>query len=132
MEIRGNAQRPAKLGPTQWFTGTVWVEEIVTPVAPARAASALVTFAPGARTAWHTHPLGQTLYVLSGLGWAQREGEDPELLRPGDVVHIPPGENHWHGAQAQNTMTHIAIQEADSTGSPVSWGRAVSEEEYPA
>ena len=131
MEIRDNAQRPAKPGPSNWFTGTVWVQEIVTPVAPARAGSALVTFAPGARTMWHTHPLGQTLYVLSGLGWVQREGGSPEAIRPGDVVLIPPGENHWHGAQAANTMMHLAIQEADATGSPVTWGRAVSDAEYP-
>ena len=131
MEIRDNAQRPAKPGSSNWFTGSVWVQEVVAPAAPARTGSAVVTFAPGARTMWHTHPLGQTLYVLSGLGWAQREGGSPEPIRPGDVVHIPPGENHWHGAQAQHTMTHLAIQEADASGSAAAWGRAVSDEEYP-
>jgi len=94
--------------------------------------SALVTFTPGARTHWHTHPVGQTLYVLSGLGWAQLEGEAKQAIRPGDVVVIQPGENHWHGAEAGHTMVHLAMQEADETGSPVVWGGAVTDEEYGA
>jgi len=94
--------------------------------------AALVTFTPGARTHWHTHPLGQTLYVVSGLGWVQLEGSVKRVIRPGDVVVIAPGENHWHGAEAGHTMVHVAMQEADETGSPVVWGVSVTDEEYGA
>src|SRR5690242_9949229 len=98
-------------GPEDWFTGRVRIDQLFSPHEPARAASALVTFEPGARTAWHTHPLGQTLIVTSGFGWAQREGGPIEEIRPGDVVWIPAGEKHWHGASPTTAMTHIAIQE---------------------
>ncbi len=132
MEILTNAQRPCRRGPDTWFTGTVFVDTVVDTAPPARRAAALVTFTPGARTHWHTHPLGQVLYVLTGLGWAQKEGEPAQAIRPGDVVVIAPGENHWHGAEAGHTMVHMAIQEADDTGSPVTWGRPVTDAEYPA
>jgi quercetin dioxygenase-like cupin family protein len=131
MKILGNAQRRCMQGPEAWFTGVVWVDSVVDLAAPARLAAALVSFSPGARTAWHTHPLGQTLYVLSGLGWVQLEGDPPQAIRPGDVVEIAPGENHWHGAEAGHTMVHLAMQEKDETGSPVLWGRHVTDQEYP-
>lgn len=100
--------------------------------AEARLQAALVTFAPGARTAWHTHPRGQTLYVVSGVGWAQTEGEPARAIRAGDVVVIPAGENHWHGADATHTLVHLAMQENDNAGVSVTWGRQVSEQEYSA
>ena len=130
MKILGNAQRGCRRGPEDWFTGMVWIDSVLDPTPPGRAAAALVTFTPGARTAWHTHPIGQTLYVLTGLGWAQKEGEAAIPIRPGDVVVIGPGENHWHGAEAGHTMVHLAMQEADESGSPVVWGRHVTDEEY--
>ena len=119
-------------GPADWFTGAVYIDAIASPAAPSRAAAAAVHFAPGARTAWHTHPFGQTIYVTEGLGVCQREGGPVALIRPGDRVYFEPGENHWHGAAPNRFMTHIAIHEADEHGSSVSWGRHVSEEEYAA
>ncbi len=110
----------------------VWIDSVVDPTAPARGSAALVTFSPGARTHWHTHPIGQTLFVMTGLGWVQKEGEPALAIRPGDVVSILAGENHWHGAEAAHTMVHLAMQEMDETGSPVVWGRAVTDEEYAA
>ena len=117
-------------GPSDWFTGTVYIDTIAVPVAIARAAAALVHFTPGARTAWHTHPYGQTIFVTEGVGLCQREGGPIEEIRPGDRVRFEPGENHWHGATPNRLMVHIAIQEADEDGNPVTWGRHVSDQEY--
>jgi quercetin dioxygenase-like cupin family protein len=119
-------------GPDGWFTGAVYIDTIATPAAPARTAAALVHFTPGARTAWHTHPYGQTIYVTEGVGRCQREGGAIEEIRPGDRVHFGPGENHWHGASPTRLMTHIAIQEADENGNAVTWGEHVSDEQYDA
>lgn len=117
-------------GPAEWFTGDVFIDAVAAPTAPARAAAALVRFTPAARTAWHTHPLGQTIYVTEGVGRCQREGGPIEEIRPGDRVFFEPGDNHWHGAAPDRFMVHIAIQEADATGSVVSWGRHVTDAEY--
>ena len=111
MEIKRSGSQPSGKGPADWFTGTVRIDPLFSPPDPARVAGALVTFEPGARTAWHTHPLGQTLIVTSGCGWVQREGGPVEEIRPGDVVWFEPGEKHWHGAAPTTAMTHIAIQE---------------------
>ena len=111
MEIKRAGSQPSGKGPQEWFTGTVRIDPLFSPPDPARVAGALVTFEPGARTAWHTHPLGQTLIVTAGCGWAQREGGPVEEIRPGDVVWFPPGEKHWHGATPKTAMSHIAIQE---------------------
>jgi quercetin dioxygenase-like cupin family protein len=119
-------------GPSDWFTGTVYIDTIAAPVGTARAAAALVHFTPGARTAWHTHPYGQTIYVTEGIGRCQREGGPVEEIRPGDRVYFEPGENHWHGAAPNRLMTHIAIQEADESGSAVSWGEQVTDDQYNA
>jgi quercetin dioxygenase-like cupin family protein len=121
--------QPSSVGPADWFTGTVRIDPLFTAPAPARAAAATVTFEPGARTAWHTHPLGQTLVVTEGRGWAQRWGGPVEEIRPGDVVWFPPGEKHWHGATATTAMTHLAIQEK-LDGKAVEWLEQVSEEQY--
>ena len=112
MEIKRSGSQPSRKGPADYFTGTVRVDPLFQAPDPARVVGASVTFEPGARTAWHTHPLGQTLIVTAGLGWAQREGGPIEEIRPGDVVWFPPGEKHWHGATPTTAMTHIAIQEA--------------------
>ena len=132
MKILSNAQRICRQGPADWFTGEVWIDMVVEPELPAHAQAALVTFTPGARTAWHTHPLGQTLLVVSGLGWVQRQGEPAQPIRPGDVVVFAPGEVHWHGAEKAHTMVHLAMQEKDDTGSNVTWGDQVTEAEYAA
>ena len=116
-------------GPAEWFTGKVWIEPLFEAPDPARIRCTSVTFEPCARTAWHTHPLGQTLIVISGLGWAQREGGPIEEIRPGDVVWFPPNEKHWHGAMPTSAMTHIAIQEA-LDGKVVDWLEQVSEAQY--
>lgn len=116
-------------GPADWFTGTVRVEPLFSAPAPALVQGASVTFEPGARTAWHTHPLGQTLIVTAGVGWAQRDGGPVEEILPGDVVWFAPGERHWHGATAATAMTHIAIQE-NLDGKVVEWLEPVSEAEY--
>lgn len=129
MEIKRNGSRPSGKGPEEWFTGTVRLDPLFQADAPARVSGANVTFEPGARTAWHTHPLGQTLIVTSGCGWAQREGGPVEEIRPGDVVWFPPGEKHWHGATPTNAMTHIAIQE-QLDGKAVDWMEHVSDEQY--
>ena len=118
-------------GPAEWFTGRVWIQSLFEPPDPARIRCASVTFEPCARTAWHTHPLGQTLIVTSGLGWAQREGGPVEQIRSGDVVWFAPGEKHWHGATPATAMTHIAIQEA-LNGKPVDWLEQVSDQQYGA
>jgi quercetin dioxygenase-like cupin family protein len=114
-----------------WFTGAVYIQPLFAAPAPARAVGVDVTFEPGARTAWHTHPLGQTLVVTSGTGWVQREGGDVEEIQPGDVVWIPPGEKHWHGATRTSTLTHIAIHEA-LDGKTVEWMEPVTDAQYPA
>jgi quercetin dioxygenase-like cupin family protein len=131
MEIKRGGSRPSGKGPADYFTGAVRIDPLIEAPDPARVRGASVTFEPGARTAWHTHPLGQTLIVTAGLGWAQRWGGPIEEIRPGDVVWFPPGEKHWHGATAQTAMTHIAIQEA-LNGSPVDWLEQVAEEQYQA
>ena len=114
-------------GPADWFSGTVYIDTIA--AAPPLGAAA-VHFMPGARTAWHTHPLGQTIFVTEGVGLCQREGGPIEVIRPGDRVFFERGENHWHGAAPTRLMTHIAMQLADDSGSPVTWGRHVSDDEY--
>ena len=129
MDIKRSGSQPSGKGPDEWFTGTVRIDPLNSPPDPARVAMALVTFEPGARTAWHTHPLGQTLIVTAGCGSAQREGGQVEEIRPGDVVWIPPGEKHWHGATATTAMSHIAIQEK-LNGSPVDWLEKVSDQQY--
>ena len=120
---------PSVVGPDEWFTGTVRIDPLFDRTDPARVNGASVTFEPGARTAWHTHPLGQTLIVTSGCGWAQREGGPVEEIRPGDVVWFPPGVRHWHGATATTAMTHIAIQEK-LDGKAVDWMEKVTDEQY--
>ncbi len=132
MEIRRCGTQTSGKGPADYFTGTVRIDPLfdaagVDPAA--RAVCASVTFEPGARTAWHTHPLGQTLIVLAGCGWAQRKGGPREEIRPGDVIWFAPGEKHWHGASATTAMTHIAIQEK-LDGKAVEWMEQVSEGEY--
>jgi len=114
-------------GPADWFSGTIYIDTIA--AAPPLGAAA-VHFMPGARTAWHTHPNGQTIFVTEGVGLCQREAGPIEVIRPGDRVFFEPGENHWHGAAPTRLMTHIAIQLADDSGSPVEWGRHVSDDEY--
>ena len=117
-------------GPEDWFTGTVFIDTIATPAGGSSVAAASVHFTPGARTAWHTHPHGQTIWVTEGVGLCQREGGAIEVIRPGDRVFFQPGENHWHGAAPSRFMTHIAIQQADEDGNVVAWGVHVSEDEY--
>jgi len=129
MKITRCGSQPSSKGPADWFTGTVRVDPLFIAPEPARVAAAQVTFEPGARTAWHTHPLGQTLIVTSGFGRVQREGGAVEEIRPGDVVWFPPGEKHWHGASANTAMTHIAIQES-LNGKNVEWMEKVSDEQY--
>ena len=129
MEIKRCGSQPSGKGPADWFTGSVRIDPLFSAPAPARVAGASVTFEPGARTAWHTPPLGQTLIVTAGLGLAQRAGGPVEEIRPGDVVWFSPGEKHWHGASATMGMTHIAIQEA-LDGRVVEWLEQVSEAEY--
>jgi quercetin dioxygenase-like cupin family protein len=119
-------------GPAEWFTGAVFIDPVADPSPPSRVAAASVHFTPGGRTHWHTHPLGQTIFVTEGQGLCQREGGPIEAIRPGDRVHFEPGENHWHGAGKTRFMTHIAIQEAGDDGSPATWGRPVTDEEYGA
>jgi len=131
MEIKRAGSQPSGKGSAEYFTGTVRVDPLVDAAAPGRVAGASVTFEPGARTAWHTHPLGQTLIVTSGCGWAQRWGGTVEEIRPGDVVWIPAGEKHWHGACPTTAMTHLAIQEA-LNGSFVEWLEHVSDAQYAA
>ena len=129
MNIQRSGSQPSAKGPDAYFTGTVRVDPLMSPSEPARVTGASVTFEPGARTAWHTHPLGQTLIVTFGLGRVQREGGPIEEIRPGDVVWFEPGEKHWHGATPTTAMTHIAIQEK-LNGSPVDWMEKVTDEQY--
>ena len=129
MQITRN-QLPTVKGPAEWFTGDVYLDTVAEITEESRCAAAMVHFSPGARTAWHTHPFGQTIYVTEGVGRCQREGGPIETICAGDRVFFAPGENHWHGGAPDRFMTHLAIQQADSTGSPVAWGEHVSEEEY--
>src|SRR5947209_8780263 len=129
MEIARAGSQASSKGPSDWFTGTVRIDPLFSATPPARAASATVTFEPGARTAWHTHPLGQTLIITSGFGRVQREGGPIEEVRAGDVVWFPPGLKHWHGATPTTAMTHIAIQET-LNGKNVGWMEKVSDEQY--
>jgi quercetin dioxygenase-like cupin family protein len=129
MDIERNGSRPSGKGPEEYFTGTVRVDPLFQAPEPARGFGAYVTFEPGARTAWHTHPLGQTLIVTLGLGWVQREGGPIEEIRPGDVVWFPPNEKHWHGATATTAMTHIAIVE-QLDGKSTDWMEKVTDKQY--
>ncbi len=129
MNITRIGTQPSAKGPAEWFTGTVRIDALFQPHAPARAVGASVTFEPGARTAWHTHPLGQTLLITAGCGWVQRDGGQVEDVHPGDVVWFSAGERHWHGATSTTAMTHIAIQE-QLDGKAVDWEEHVSDEQY--
>ena len=129
MEIKRCGTQPSGKGPADWFTGTVRVDARFDRTDPARVAGASVTFEPGARTAWHSHPLGQTLVIISGCGRAARWGGEIEEIRPGDVVYFAPGEKHWHGAAPTTAMTHIAIQEK-LDGQAVEWMEKVADEQY--
>ena len=129
MEIKRVGSQPSGKGPADWFTGTVRIDPLFQANAPARVQGASVTFEPGARTAWHTHPLGQTLIVVAGAGRVQRDGGPIEEIRPGDVVQFAPNEKHWHGAAATTAMAHIAIQEP-LDGKAVEWMEKVSDEQY--
>lgn len=129
MEITRLGSQPSGKGPEEWFTGPVRIDPLFQPNEHRRAAGAIVTFEPGARTAWHTHPLGQTLIVISGIGWAQKEGGPIEEIRPGDVVWFAPNEKHWHGASPTIAMTHIATQE-QLNGKVVDWMEKVSDSQY--
>jgi quercetin dioxygenase-like cupin family protein len=131
MDIKRSGSQPSGKGPADWFTGTVRIDLLFHANDPAHAAGASVTFERGARTAWHRHPLGQTLIVTAGCGLVQRRGGPIEEIRPGDVVWIPPGEEHWHGAAPTTAMTHIAIQE-QLDGKMVEWMEKVSDEQYQA
>ena len=131
MQIHLAGSRPTRRGPQDSFTGTVLQDPIIQPEAPARVAANRVSFEPGARTAWHTHPIGQTLYVISGVGRVQAKGGPVREIRPGDVVWIPAGEKHWHGATPTNGMVHVSMQEA-LDGSFVDWMEPVTDEEYGA
>ena len=129
MEIIRTGSQPSAKGPEDWFTGTVRIDPLFQPNNARRAAAAMVTFEPGARTAWHTHPLGQTLIITAGTGWVQREGGAVEQVYPGDIVWIEANEKHWHGATVKNGMTHIALQE-NLNGKVVDWMEKVSDEDY--
>jgi 4-carboxymuconolactone decarboxylase len=129
MNIIRNGSQPSAKGPAEYFTGAVRIDMRFNGSAPARIGGAIVTFEPGARTAWHTHPLGQTLIVTSGMGWVQMEGDPKEDIRAGDIVWIPPGERHWHGATATTAMSHMAISEA-LDGKTVDWLEKVSDAQF--
>src|SRR6185295_19862095 len=129
MDIKSSGSQPSRKGPAEYFTGTVRIDPLFDAADPARAVGASVTFEPGARTAWHTHPLGQTLIVTAGKGRAQRWGGPIEEIRPGDVISFPPGEKHWHGATATTAMTHVAVQER-LDGKTVDWMEHVTDEQY--
>ena len=132
MQITRSSNAETAPGPDEWFTGTVYIDTVAAPSGPSRLGAASVHFAPGARTAWHTHPFGQTIFVTEGVGLCGRRGGPVEVIRPGDRVYFEPGEDHWHGAAPGRFMTHIAMQDADDSGSPVSWGEHVTDEEYGA
>jgi quercetin dioxygenase-like cupin family protein len=131
MQITSNSPDTAT-GPREWFTGSVYIDALAAATGPSRLQAASVHFTPGARTAWHTHPFGQTIYVTEGVGRCQRRGGAIEVIRGGDRVHFEPGEEHWHGAAPNRFMTHLAMQEVDDEGNPATWGEHVSDEEYNA
>jgi quercetin dioxygenase-like cupin family protein len=131
MKLTKSSRRTAK-GPADWFTGDVYIDAIRDPDEQSSVGCAHVRFMPGARTAWHKHPMGQTLYVTDGIGLVAKRGGEAQEIRPGDVVYIEPNEEHWHGAVPDRFMSHVAIQEADDTRSPVTWLQHVTEEEYSA
>jgi quercetin dioxygenase-like cupin family protein len=131
MDIKRNGSQPSRNGPAEYFTGAVRIDPLFEPAEPARTLSVSVTFEPGARTAWHIHPLGQTLIVTFGCGWVQSEGGTKMEIRPGDVIWCPPGEKHWHGATSTTAMTHIAIVEK-LDGKTVEWLEKVTDEQYQA
>ena len=131
MKIHLAGSRPTRRAPSEHFTGTVWQDPIIAAEAPARIVAARVTFEPGARTNWHSHPLGQTLYVISGIGRFQTQGEPVHEIRPGDVIWIPPNEKHWHGGSPTSGMTHIAMQES-LDGNYSNWVEPVTDAEYSA
>lgn len=132
MKITKSEGLACRKGPPSWFSGEVWLDEIVSGGSPALLNATRVSFAPGARTAWHTHPMGQALHIVSGLGWVQLKGEPAQPIRAGDSVWIEAGEVHWHGAMADRTMVHLAMQNADEYGVNVVWLEHVSEAEYSA
>lgn len=129
MDIYAAGSRPSLRARAEWFTGTVWQDPVIEAPDPARIRAVRVSFEPGARTAWHTHPLGQTLHVLTGLGLVGLRGAAPRLIRPGDTVWIPPGEEHWHGASPETAMSHLALQEA-LNGTAADWLEHVADEDY--
>jgi quercetin dioxygenase-like cupin family protein len=131
MDLHPAGSRPSRQAPKEYFTGTVWQDPIIVAAAPARLVVNRVSFEPGARTNWHSHPFGQTLYVVAGLGLVQKEGEAVREIRPGDVVWIPPGEKHWHGGSPTNGMTHLAMQEA-LDGNTATWMEPVTDAQYGA
>ena len=131
MQVTRNSIQTAA-GPSAWFTGAVYLDTVATPAGPSRLSANNVHFTPGARTAWHTHPNGQTIYVTEGVGLAQRRGGPVEVIRPGDRVFFKPSEEHWHGATPTRFMTHLAMLEVDYEGKPTTWGEHVSDEEYSA
>jgi quercetin dioxygenase-like cupin family protein len=131
MEISRNGTRPSNTGPAEFFTGQVRVDPLFPARDPGRASASYVTFEPGARSAWHTHPLGQTLVVTAGSGWVQAWGQPVQEIGPGDVIWTPPGEKHWHGAKSGTSLTHIAIQEA-LNGRVVDWMEKVGDDQYPS
>jgi quercetin dioxygenase-like cupin family protein len=131
MQITRNSIETEK-GPADWFSGDVYIDAVAASPAPARAQVKLVHFAPGARTAWHTHPLGQTIFVTEGVGLCQRRGGPVEVIRPGDRVFFEPDEDHWHGAAPNRFMVHVAVNEADDQHPAVHWGEHVSDDEYAA
>ena len=131
MEITRNAVATTT-GPGEWFTGDVYIDAVAVPAATSRVSASAVHFTPGARTAWHTHPHGQTIWVLEGVGHCRRRGGPIEVIRPGDRVFFEPGENHWHGAAPNRFMAHVAMQQNDEIGSPMTMGEHVSDEQYGA
>jgi quercetin dioxygenase-like cupin family protein len=131
MQITKNSLE-TRPGPADWFTGAVYIDTLAVPSEPSRLAASSVRFTPGAHTAWHTHPNGQTIYVTEGLGLCQRRGGPIEVIRPGDRVFFEPGEEHWHGAAPNRFMTHLAMQQVDDEGRAVTWGDHVTDEEYSA
>lgn len=130
MQVVTAASRPTKQAPAANFTGTVWMDEVLVGTPPSRMRATSVSFNPGARTAWHTHPVGQTLYVLYGVGRIQKQGEAPRVIRPGDTVVIPPGVRHWHGAAPDRMFIHLAMSEVTESGEGTDWQDKVSDEDY--
>lgn len=130
MKVIPNGSMPSMQGPADWFSGTVFIDGVRQADEVSPTGVAHVRFTPGARTAWHTHPKGQTLYVTDGVGYVARKGEKPQQIKPGDIVYIEPGEEHWHGATENRFMSHVALQDSDENGMPVTWLEQVTDEEY--